>query len=242
MFHLLLAESALELVPDQIRGHPAVRNNADRSSRKPKAEILDGTFHHSAMRRLEDCERRGRPDMVHMTLLVAQGSILNREGHLRTYVHTQNDELIEVDPSTRLPRNLERFKGVISQLFLKGELKAAPDGEGKEGLELLKITRDMTVEKILKKIGPDRIYALEDGKSLNSFAAILKEDGLGPKELASSNIALIVGGFPHGDFKTDLSKMADKTFSIYGTALEIWTVVATVLSDAERALGLHHQI
>jgi len=239
MFHLILAESALELVPGEIRGHPAVRNNANRSSRKPKAEVLDGTFHHSAMRRLPDGDRRGRPDMVHLTLLVAQGSILNREGHLRTYVHTQNDELIEVDPSTRLPRNLERFKGVISQLFLKGELKTTPNEDGKEGLELLKLTREMTVEKILKKIGPDRVYALEDGKDVNSFAGVLREDGLGPKELASSNIAIIVGGFPHGDFKTDLSKMADRTFSIYGDTLEVWTVISNILTDCERSLKLH---
>ena len=237
MFHLVMVESALELVPDEIRGHPAVKNQARRSGKRPTEEVLDGTFHHSAMRKLTDGETRGRPDIVHLTLLVAQGSILNREGHLRTYVHTLHDELIEVEPSTRLPRNLERFKGLISQLLSKGGLKGRTDGEN--GPELLRLTRAMPIDKILEKIAPDKVYALEEGKEVSTLNKVMKEDGLGPKDLVSSNIVMIVGAFPHGGFKTDLSKVADRVFSIYSETLELWTVTANILMDAERALGLH---
>ena len=236
MFHLILAESALELVPDEIRGHPAVKNQAHRSGKRATEDILDGTFHHSAMKRLPDMEKRGRPDIIHMSLLIVQGSILNREGHLRTYIHTVNDELIEVDPKTRLPRNLERFKGLISKLFLEGELKGRTE---EEGAELLKLTRKMDLEKVLQKIEADKVYALDDRKKVSTFTKVLKDDGLGLKELKDTKIAIIVGAFPHGEFKTDLSKFADKVFSIYGDTLELWTVLANILMDAERALGLY---
>jgi rRNA small subunit pseudouridine methyltransferase Nep1 len=236
MFHLIFAESALELVPDEIRGHPAVRNQAQRSGKKPTEDILDGTFHHSAMKRLQNFEQRGRPDIIHMALLVAQGSILNREGHLRTYIHTINNELIEVDPKTRLPRNLERFKGLISRLIVDGELKGRTE---EEGAELLKLTKKMTLEKILEKIAPDKVYGLDDHQNVMTFKKVLRSDGLGPKDLEKMNIAVIAGAFPHGEFKTNLSKIATKVFSIYGDTLELWTVVANILIDAERALGLN---
>ena len=235
MFHLIFAESALELVPDEIRGHPAVRNQAQRSGKRPTEDILDGTFHHSAMKRLDNWEQRGRPDIIHMSLLVSQGSILNREGHLRTYIHTINNELIEVDPKTRLPRNLERFKGLISKLLLEGELKGRTE---EAGTELLKLTKLMTIEKILEKIAPDKVYALDDRQTIMTFKKVLRSDGLGPKDLEKMNIALIVGAFPHGEFKINLSKLASKVFSIYGDTLELWTVVSNILIDAERALGL----
>jgi rRNA small subunit pseudouridine methyltransferase Nep1 len=239
MFHLIMAESALELVPHEIKGHPAVKNQARRSGKRPSEEVLDGTFHHSAMRKLTDGETRGRPDIVHLSLLVAQGSILNREGHLRTYVHTLNDELIEVNPSTRLPRNLERFKGILAQLLLKGEIKGRVEEEGGTVTELLRMTRAMTLEKVLNKIAPDKVYAFEEGKEIMTLNKALKKDGITAKELESSNIALIVGAFPHGGFRNDLSRMADRVLSIYGDTLELWTVIATIITDAERLIGLH---
>jgi len=236
MFHLILIESALELVPPEIRGHPAVKNQAQRSGKRAIEDILDGTFHHTAMKRLPNSEQRGRPDIIHLSLLVAQGSILNREGHLRTYIHTINDELIEVDPKTRLPRNLERFKGLISKLFLEGELKGRTE---EEGAELLKLTKGMKLEKILEKIAPDKVYALDDREKVTTFSKVLKDDGFGPKDLKKANIAIIVGAFPHGEFKSDILKCADRVFSIYGGTLELWTVITNILMDGERALGLH---
>ena len=239
MFHLIRAESALELVPNEIKGHPAVRNQAQRSGKKSLEDILDGTFHHSAMRKLPDGEKRGRPDIIHLSLLIAQGSILNRQNHLRTYIHTMHDELIEVSPTTRLPRNIERFKGVMAQLLAKGEVNARSDDPQDEGAELLKLTKNMTLEKILAKIAPDKIFVLNDDKEVTTMAAVLNDSGLHGKVLSKSNIVVMMGGFPHGDFQTDLTKVADKVFSIYHEKLELWTVVANVLMDMERAMDLY---
>ena len=77
MMHLVLADSELELVPKKIIKHPAVV--------KGKSKILDVSLHHTAMKILKDWRRRGRPDIVHFFLLLANDSILNKEGKLRVY-------------------------------------------------------------------------------------------------------------------------------------------------------------
>ncbi len=58
--------------------------------------ILDRSYHHAAMKDIADSEKRGRPDIAHLCLLEALGSPLNKEGLLRTYVHTYNDYVISV--------------------------------------------------------------------------------------------------------------------------------------------------
>src|SRR3989442_1227944 len=89
---------------------------------KPASElILDQNYHHAAIHRLARmAERRGRPDIVHYCLLLALGSPLNMEGHLRCYVHTVNEKMIPVNPKARLPRQSDRFVSLLEQLFSTG--------------------------------------------------------------------------------------------------------------------------
>ena len=71
---------------------------------------------------LLDCpEKRGRPDIVHFTLLEALGSPLNLEGLLKIYVHTYSGYVIDVRPEVRLPRDCNRFSGLMEQLFQEGK-------------------------------------------------------------------------------------------------------------------------
>ena len=54
-------------------------------------------------------------------LLMLMDSPLNRAGLLQVYVHTEKNVLVEVNPSTRIPRTFERFcglMGMIISLFL----------------------------------------------------------------------------------------------------------------------------
>lgn len=50
---------------------------------------------------------------------------------LRVYIHTRNNEIIYVKPETRIPRNYNRFVGLMESLFKN---KAVPPE-----LELLKL-------------------------------------------------------------------------------------------------------
>jgi rRNA small subunit pseudouridine methyltransferase Nep1 len=131
MLHLVIAEAELELVPKAILDHPAVVNHARRRGKRPDEILLDSTYHHAAIKKLPDGERRGRPDIVHICLLNALESIASKEGKLRVYVHTRNDEVIYIRPETRIPRNYNRFVGLMESLFRD---RVVP-----RGLELLRI-------------------------------------------------------------------------------------------------------
>ena len=218
MLHLIIADSELELVPEKIRDHPSVVNYAKKRGKKPDEVLLDSTYHHSALKLLEDGERRGRPDIIHLCLINALESILNKEGRLRVYVHTRNDEIIYIKPETRLPRNYNRFVGLMESLFKK---KAVP-----KDLELLKM-REGTLSELLEEIGPDGVFIMHENGNL----ATPKE--FGERLVDYTSPAVIIGGFPHGDF---LSVVEGEKISIYKEPLMAWSVVNEVLVNYERIL------
>ncbi|ASJ02970.1 16S rRNA methyltransferase [Thermococcus profundus] len=220
MLHLIIAEAELELVPEQIADHPAVVNHARRRGKKPNEILLDSTYHHAALRGLNDGERRGRPDIVHICLLNALESIANKEGALRVYVHTRNDEVIYIKPETRIPRNYNRFVGLMESLFKN---RAVP-----KDLELLRM-ENKTLSELLDGINPDRTFvAHESGK-------LIKPAEFGRTLASLENPAVIVGGFPHGDFRK-LGDINAERVSIYEKPLMAWTAVNEILVNFEASL------
>ncbi|MBO8174744.1 MAG: 16S rRNA methyltransferase [Thermococcus sp.] len=218
MLHLIIADSELELVPKSILEHPAVVNYAKRRGKKPEEVLLDSTYHHAALKKLEDGNRRGRPDIVHFCLISALESILNKEGKLKVYVHTRNDEVIYVKPETRIPRNYNRFVGLMESLFKN---KAVPPE-----LELLRL-EEKTLSQLLEEIKPDAVFIMhEEGEFMKpkDFGELLKQ---------FKEPAVIVGGFPHGDFK---SKVDGVKISLYKEPLMAWTIVNEVIVNYENAL------
>jgi len=92
-----------------------------------------------------------RPDIVHQTLMTLLDSPLNKTGNLQVYVHTTKNVLIEVSPHLRIPRQFNRFCGLMVQLLHKMKIRAA--GESKTLLRVIKnpITRHLPVG--CRKIG-----------------------------------------------------------------------------------------
>ncbi|NJE07145.1 16S rRNA methyltransferase [Thermococcus sp. M39] len=218
MLHLIIADSELELVPKSILEHPAVVNYAKRRGKKPEEVLLDSTYHHAALKKLEDGNRRGRPDIVHFCLINALESILNKKGKLRVYVHTRNDEVIYVKPETRIPRNYNRFVGLMESLFKN---KAVPPE-----LELLRL-EEKTLNQLLEEIKPDAVFIMhEEGEFMKpkDFGELLKQ---------FKEPAVIVGGFPHGDFKSTVDGVK---ISLYREPLMAWTIVNEVIVNYENAL------
>ena len=205
MMHLVLADSELELIPKKIAGHPSVRGYRSR--------ILDSSLHHNAMKSLEDGYRRGRPDIVHISLLVAMESILNREGMLRVYVHTRGDTVIYINPETRIIKNYGRFKGLMQQLLERGRVPS--NGE------ILMEARNETLAQLLEKLDGRKILFSPEGKR-GSTGEIMEED-----------VVCIIGGFPHGDFLSPVYDMADEVVSIYHEVLPAWTVVMEAIVSYE---------
>jgi rRNA small subunit pseudouridine methyltransferase Nep1 len=185
---------------------------------------MDRSLHHSAMRRLDDNLKRGRPDITHFALLEALGSPLNREGLLQTYVHTNKDYVITVNPSARLPRNYSRFIGLMEQLFQQQKVPTT-------GETLLRLEHK-TLQQLLKDAKADYVLAFSrEGKPRTIQDAV---SGLEPKQRP----AVIVGGFPHGHFSEATTKLADEVVCVDSEMLEAWTVASRAIYEYERAVSL----
>jgi len=219
MLTIVLAESELELIPNQILSHPAVSSYAKQRNKKPEKLILDSSFHHSATKDLPDANRRGRPDIVHIFLLNSLESILNKKGKLKVIIHTRNNEAIFINPKTRIMRGYNRFIGLFEQLFEKRKIIA-------EENTLLELKENMSLEKIIENESHDFIITFsENGKIVE-----LKDYLVNLKNKKIKNILCIIGGFPHGDFHSDISKFSDDIISIFKEKLVAWSVSNELLS------------
>lgn len=212
MLTLVLADTELELVPAQAQGHPAVRSYAKKRGRSPASILLDSSFHHPALKKVPDGERRGRPDIAHIVLVTAMDSILNLEGRLRVFIHTRNDDVIQVAPETRVPKNYTRFVGLIEDLFEKGEVP--------EESPLFHLDRGVTLKDLLGRLGGTRWAFAEDGETIDLGGALAEVRG---------DLVAMVGGFPHGGFRSPVREMCDRVVAIHRQPLKAWTVVGEVL-------------
>jgi len=222
----ILAESSLETIPRELFGHPAVVKTARRRKKPAGSIILDRSLHHHAMRRLAHAEKRGRPDIVQFVLLEVLGSPLNRRGLLEVFVHTITSKVIYVDPSTRLPRNYNRFIGLMEQVFERGQV---PPGSEKP---LIKIV-DVKLEELVKDSYTILFWEKGERKRIMDVA----------KEIVNlmqrERIVLMIGGFPHGDFSETVLSLANEKISIgSGEVLDAWIVASRVLSAIEIELGI----
>ena len=222
MLTIILAESELEKIPNQILSHPSVTSHSRQFNKRPANMILDASFHHSAMKNIPEGERRGRPDITHIFLLTALESILNKKGELKVVVHTRNNEAIYFNPETRLMKSYIRFIGLIEQLFEKKIIAT-------EEKTLLELRENKTLENLIDEEKHDFVVSFSpDGKKVK-LSNYFKE----LKEKKHKNILCIVGGFPHGDFHNDVSKYSDDVISIYDETLTAWTVAGELLINYE---------
>jgi rRNA small subunit pseudouridine methyltransferase Nep1 len=222
MLTLILAESSIELIPKVIVNDPSIISDAKKRRKKPEQLILDRSYHHKAINRLSDPEKRGRPDIIHITLLNCLGSPLNLTGRLTTYVHTFEDFIIEISSRTRIPRNSERFKGIMEQLFESHRVPTT----GKPLLQL----RKSSLKELIKKVAPSYVGALTTQGKYET------PTNLGRLILNHKRPVLIIGGFSKGHFTKETLKLADQQISIFPKGLESWTVASKMIFAYEQAL------
>ncbi len=219
---LLLAEASLELIPPEIWDEPDVMAYCRKRRKPPRWTLLDSSYHHRAMRRLSGTEKRGRPDIAHVTLLEALGSPLNLEGLLAVHLHTLSGHWIRIDPSTRLPRVYDRFKGLIEELFREGKVVTE---DGKVLLE----SEKRSFGEVLEELGGHPVVLLhESGEEMSERVL---EGLLGP-----SGMILVVGCFPHGDFSREVMEAADYKLRVHDRRLEAWVATSRALCALERLL------
>ncbi len=223
----MLAESALETVPEVLWKHPDVRRDARKRNLSPGELLLDRSYHHRAMRHLKDAHKRGRPDIVHFSLLNALESPLSEKGFLRVYVHTVQDLILEFDPEIRLPRNYMRFKSLIEQLFKIG--RVPPRNKA------LITLRKGSLADLKSELKPDIVIGFSSGGSLKPLHSIVAD--LTDVE----TVMAVVGCFPHGEFKEETLKLFDSCYAIYPKSLNAWIVVARLVYEVEKSIGLNFE-
>ncbi|MDG6910436.1 MAG: ribosome biogenesis protein [Nitrososphaerota archaeon] len=217
MLNVVFAESALELVPKEIWSHPAVVSDSKRREAKAGEILLDRSFHHSAMLRLKDSEKRGRPDLVHVALLSVTGTPLYLEGGVRLYAHTYPGLVVEVAEKTRIPKSYVRFRGLVEKCLVEAPASG-----------LLSVRR-MSFPELVRKIAPDRTFGL----SVRGRRVRLGD--LAREAADAKNPCVVVGGFPHGHFTGEVEKELDQLARIDPRPLEAHVVAARVVYEIEKA-------
>ncbi|MBN1389088.1 MAG: 16S rRNA methyltransferase [Candidatus Thermoplasmatota archaeon] len=224
---LLLVDSELELVPREFWSHPAVVQNARKRGKRPHMVLLDSSLHHSLFANPDERNRRGRPDIVHQFLLLSLDSVLNQQRRLGIYVHTRNDQLIWVDPATRLPKNYNRYSGLFEELLMTGSV---PSGREPLLISTEKMDLCSSIELIRSGMDPEgsgtKIILLhpegELTESWNMFSKAVKQEG-------NKQIICLVGGFSSGDFRSPVGDISDIRVALPGGMLKVWTVISELL-------------
>ena len=219
MLHVILLESALELVPSEISSQKQIQQLAQRRKKKPNELLLDQNYHGQAMLKLDGHERRGRPDIVYLCLMTLLESPLCKQGELRVLVHLQDGRMIEFNPSVRLPRNYDRFTGLFEQILLFGQVP--PKGD-----PLAKIT-GQSLSEYLQALpdGTDTYLAIEGGepttikKLLTIFQSIDSE----------SDVVFGVGAFPHGNISDSVAEIFKNHLELDPEIMMAWHVCAEIL-------------
>ncbi len=218
-------------MPQEISGHPAVRNHMRRLGTSWPEMLLDKSYHYAAMKKLNDPAKRGRPDIVHFALMEALSTPLFLENKLRVYVHTINNRIIAIADNLRVPKSYFRFEGLMIKLFNEGSVKS------EEGSVLMELV-DGTFQSLLESIAPEKIIGLSSA-GVSSTAEQVAKIATGSK-----NCAIIVGGFPKGHFAEKTTRFLGPIFSIGDMGLESHVVIARVIYECERMLlekGIDHK-
>ena len=220
MISLVLAESSLELVPKKIQTHPSVLSHCEKLGKKPSEILLDNSWHFAAMKGIKDEIKRGRPDLVHFSLLEACSIPLFFEKKISVYVHTIDDKVIIVGNEIRLPKSYHRFEGLIEKLYSEKVILA----DGKKLLEM----KNMTFDQLIDEINPKRIIGLSTQGVLSSCEDVAKK--------LVDNSCIVIGGFQKGNFSDLIKKRVEYLVNVNKSSLESHIVVSRILYEYEKTI------
>jgi rRNA small subunit pseudouridine methyltransferase Nep1 len=182
------------------------------------------------MKRLDNSEKRGRPDIVHFALMEGLSTPLFLQRKMRVYVHTARDKVIAIADNLRIPKSYFRFEGLMVKLFNEGFVKS------EQGGVLMEVV-DRTVQGLLAGISPDRVVGL------SSTGVRSTSENVARVITGSENSAFVIGGFPRGHFAETTSRHIGSTYSVNSEGLEAHVVIARVIYECEKLLekGVHHE-
>lgn len=221
MLHIILLDCALELIPREITSLKQIQKHATRRGKKPNELLLDQTHHGQSMTKLSESERRGRPDITFLTLMSILETPLCKEGLLTVHLHLQDGRIIEVNPNVRLPRNYDRFVGLMEQLLLMG--RVPPQGDPL--LHLIDVPLGDLISKLRKSSDKAMtLLAIEGGlqTSIENLRNLLPQDPSVPAIVG-------IGAFPHGNLSEEIIAIFDTSIELDREVMMAWQVCAEFL-------------
>ena len=216
---ILLAESSLETFPEELLKNVQVRQYFSKLKKTPQEVMLDASYHSNFIKDLPDAQKRGRPDIIHYALLSCCGSILAREQRLRVIIHTNDDKVIELNPEIRLPKNIDRFNGLILQLFKEKSIPPESD-------DPLMSLRELSLSNLVTELRSNHDLIIEfsvKGEQMSSTEYSRQIHG-------ATHPLLIFGAYPHGEIENIPNELVDKKIAIYQEGLDLFAVLSQILA------------
>ena len=220
MLYIILAESSLELIPKQICNHPSVVSYSKKFKKNSSNTLLDNSWHFGAMKGLDNEIKRGRPDIIHLTLLSLCTTPVFYENKIKVFVHTVNNEVISINNNTRLPKSYHRFQGLMEKLFLTKKIESDD--------EILMEMKNSSLSQLISKIKPTRIIGLTTQGQKTSLDKLVEQ--------IEENSCIILGGFQKGHFSNETEKIIEESFSINNSSLEAHLVASRLAYEYEKTI------
>jgi len=172
------------------------------------------------MKKLENREKRGRPDIVHQIFLLICDSPLYLEKRVKFYIHTVNNIVLFCSQGLRPPRNYNRFVGLMEQLLVEGSVPPPPS-------KPLIYTEKLSVEELVKKIAPSKVIVFSSkGRLIKNIL-----DYIDKTLKTEDNPAFIIGGFHRGDISSNILSLSNDVVSIYPKPLSCAAVTCMLLTS-----------
>ncbi len=220
MISLILAESALELVPLELQDHPSVLSHAQKQGKNPSEILLDNSWHFAAMKGIKNEIKRGRPDLVHFSILEATTIPLYLQNKIKIYVHTIDDKVIYIGQNVHIPKSYHRFEGLIEKLFLEKTIQT--------DTSILLEIKEKSFSELINEIKPSKIIGFSTRGELRSFEKISSE--------ISDNACIVIGGFQKGHFSESTTSKMTQLFSVDNLSYEAHVVIARMLYEYEKTV------
>ncbi len=220
MISLILTESSLELVPNELNSHPSVISHAQKLGKLPSEILLDNSWHFAAMKGIKNEIKRGRPDLVHFCILEATTIPLYQKNEIKIYIHTIDDKVIYFGNNVHIPKSYHRFAGLIEKLFLEKTIESNGD-------VLLEI-KNKSFSDLIDEIKPSKVIGFSSKGEKLSFENSASN--------LTENSCLVIGGFQKGQFSDAVQNRIDQLISIDDSSHEAHVVVARMLYEYEKTI------
>ena len=220
MISLILSESALELVPYELQEHPSVISHAKKLGKHPSEILLDNSWHFGAMKGIKNEIKRGRPDLVHFSILEATTIPLYYQNKLNLFVHTIDNKVIHFGKNVHIPKSYHRFQGVIEKLFQEKKVLSKN--------ELLLEIKDQTFSELIHEINPSNVIGFSTNGQSSSYQKIASD--------IPDNSCIVIGGFQKGHFSDSIQSEITNLYSIGNDSFEGHVIVSRILYEYEKTI------